>query len=378
MPGQRRQRDAERDARLAAVAYAESLRAQGLTVNETSSLLGATSRTVRRWIDLAGKHALNAKQIGRPAKRGSPQARRALLSDLFARPRAGVPTLRERHPELGRRELEELSRRVRSLRTTRKRDLIDSLTWTRPGSVWAIDFSDAGLDIEGTFPHLLLVRDLATNYELLALPCRTADASTVRRALAALISREGAPLVIKSDNGGPFIAAIIAELLVAHEVLLLRSPSYTPEYNGACEAGGGSVKTRAHHIAAANGRESCWSADDVAAALLEANETTRPWGPRGPTPGMAWRQRSPLEPNLRACLHTDVARRVADELAVRGLCLGAIIDDKTTQQVAREAIAGSLRALSLVSSRTISIPARRGPRRTDRRRDKPEGATSSS
>ncbi len=152
MPGQRRQRDAARDARAAAVAQAEALREKRLRADEASTVLGLGARTLRRWAELANRNALVSKPLGRPAKRGAAHARAALFRDLAARPRLGVPTLRALHPALGRREIEELSARVRSVRTTRDRDLIQSLTWSTPGSVWAVDFSDAGLDIEGTFP----------------------------------------------------------------------------------------------------------------------------------------------------------------------------------------------------------------------------------
>jgi hypothetical protein len=273
----------------------------------------------------------------------------------------------------GRRELEELSARFRSAHTTRERDIVKSLTWTVPGSVWAVDFSDAGVDIEGDFRHLLLVRDLATGNELLALPCRAQDARTVRAAFSALLEREGPPLVLKADNGGCFVADVVADLLATHAVLLLRSPPGTPQFNGACEAGGGAIKTRAHHIAAAHGRETCWSCDDVEAARIELNENARAWHSSAPTPGEAWRRREPLSPALRAALRAAVARRVAAELGGRGLGLCAIVDDKITQEVARAAIAGSLRALWLLSSRTTTIPALRGPRRTD----KPEEVISS-
>lgn len=374
MPGQRRKRDAERDARLAAVEHARALRDEGLAADDAAALLGVNDRTLRRWIELARDHALKALPIGRPAKRSAPQDRAAALRDLAVRPRLGVPTLRDLHPRLGRRELEELSARVRSVRTTRDRDLIAVLTWSVPGSVWATDFSDAGVLVGGAYRYLLFVRDLATGCQLLALPCHAQDAAAVRAALSALIEREGAPLVLKADNGGAFVAAVVGDLLVANDVLLLRSPPYTPSYNGACEAGGGSIKTRAHHLAAARGREAAWSCDDVEAARIEANDAPRA---EGVTPGELWRGRSPLGADLRAALRADVARRVALELAARGLGLCATVEEEIIQQVARAAIAGSLRASSLLSIRTTSIPARRGPRRTDRGRGKPEEVTSS-
>ena len=55
----------------------------------------------------------------------------------------------------------------------------------------------------------------------------------------------GAPLVLKTDNGTHFTAESVELLLREHGITRLLSPPYLPAYNGACEAGHGSVKTRA-------------------------------------------------------------------------------------------------------------------------------------
>jgi transposase InsO family protein len=372
MHGQRRQREAERAARYAAVVRAEELRREGAKLSTLAEAFGVVPRTLLRWTNLVRTNKLETKALGRAAKRGPRHARLALLRDLSVCPHVGVPTLRARHRDLGVREIEELAGRFRSVRTTRERDTIEALTWHQPGSVWAVDFSDAGLDIEGTFPYLLLVRDLSTGYTLLSLPCLAQDAATVCAALDALFASEGAPLVLKADNGSGFIAAATVQLLATHEVLLLRSPPGTPAFNGACEAGVGSIKTRAHHLAAARGRVTCWSCDDVEAARVQANET---WRTRlaDPTPGERWRARTPLSRELRASLRTDVAARTSAGL----LELEGDVEDRVVQEVVRAAIAGSLRAHSLLSSRLETIPARRGPRRTDVGEGQPEGVTSS-
>jgi transposase InsO family protein len=231
--------------------------------------------------------------------------------------------------------------------------------------VWAVDFSDAGVDVEGGFDQLLLVRDLATGFTLLALPCRGQDAATVRAAFAALFARHGPPLVLKSDNGSPFVAELMAELLAQHQVIFLRSPPGTPAFNGACEAGCGSIKTRAHHIAAARGRETCWSLDDVAAARTSANETPAS-ADTSSTPAHRWERRSALGVDLRDKLRAEVAARTVEELALRGLHPVHPFEDALAQDVARVAIAGALRACSLLSSHLTTIPARRGPRRSDK------------
>lgn len=191
---------AQRDARRAAAARAAELRAARLSATRAAAVLGRSARTVRRWRKLEPKVT---RAIGRKAKRAPKHVRAAALRDLRARPRLSPRLLKKRHPELGLREAFELSARYRANYTARKRDTIHALTWTTPGSVWAVDFSDAGVDVEGGFDQLLLVRDLATGFTLLALPCLGQDAATVRAAFAALFARHGPPLVLKSDNGSP-------------------------------------------------------------------------------------------------------------------------------------------------------------------------------
>jgi len=54
-------------------------------------------------------------------------------------------------------------------------------------------------------------------------------------------------------------------------VQLLLSPAYTPTYNGACEAGNGTIKHLAHQIACRHNRPEYWTLDDLEAARLLAN-----------------------------------------------------------------------------------------------------------
>ena len=109
----------------------------------------------------------------------------------------------------------------------------------------------------------------------------------------------GAPLVLKSDNGSAFTAEEVEGFLEARDVSHLLSPPRLPSYNGACEAGIGSLKTRAHHESARNDRPGEWTSDDVEAARLMANETSRPGGFHAPTPNDQWRIRMLLSPKER-------------------------------------------------------------------------------
>jgi hypothetical protein len=80
------------------------------------------------------------------------------------------------------------------------------LHWQVPGSVWAMDFTEAPAAIDGLFPYVLAVRDLASGRQLLWLPIRAGNGQETRWALASLFALHGAPLILKSDNGSPFDA----------------------------------------------------------------------------------------------------------------------------------------------------------------------------
>lgn len=117
--------------------------------------------------------------------------------------------------------------------------------------------------------------------------------------LTALFSEFGTPLVLKCDNGSGFIDHRVAAFLTERGVHLLFSPPGTPRYNGACEAGIGSMKTRALHIAASNGRPANWTCDDIEGARLQANETARPNGPWAPSPDQMWNTRAQIDDSER-------------------------------------------------------------------------------
>jgi transposase InsO family protein len=180
------------------------------------------------------------------------------------------------------------------------------LHWRRPGTVWAADFSEPRQPIDGVYPRLLAVRDLASGYQLLWLPVADESEETAVHGLQSLFQQYGAPLVLKSDNGSAFIGDSFAVLLRSFQVLQLFSPPRLPSYNGSCEAGIGSMKTRTHHQAARRGCPGEWTCDDAEAARLQANETARPWGHTAPTPEEAWTARQSIQPEERAAFVAEV------------------------------------------------------------------------
>jgi transposase InsO family protein len=138
--------------------------------------------------------------------------------------------------------------------------------------------------IDGAGRDILAVRDLASGQQLLWLPVTEATAETTLEMLAWLFVCHGAPLVLKSDNGSPFSAEVMSEFLRGHGVWPLFSPPRTPAYNGACEAGIGSMKKRTAYQAVRHGRPEEWISNDLDVAQASQRDGA-PAGPQGTHPG---------------------------------------------------------------------------------------------
>jgi transposase InsO family protein len=169
--------------------------------------------------------------------------------------------------------------------------------------------------------------------------------------LAALFRQHGPPLVLKSDNGSAFIAADFEAVLTAWGVEQLFSPPRLPRYNGSCEAGIGSMKTRTHHEAARLGRPGEWTCDDAEAARLQANETARPWGRCGPTPGEVWQTRRPIGVAERLAFREAVARRAQQVRREHGYAPRERLDHAAQAAVYRVALRDVLQARGLLEIR---------------------------
>jgi hypothetical protein len=82
---------------------------------------------------------------------------------------------------------------------------------------------------------------------------------------------------------------------------------FTPQYNGSVEATGGSVKAHTAHVAFAQGRAACPSSDDVEAARVLGNATSRPWGVSSPTPAESFADRTRIPDTHRTSLANLIA-----------------------------------------------------------------------
>lgn len=362
-------RRAEREVRKAAVAFSRSR--PTATHVEKAAALHLRTTTLRGWVSGWREDRLATRSRGRPVGRADADAIARLLGLMWVLgPSTGWTTLSAYFSDVSRRELRRLLRRARKLwKRLSKRGCL-ALTWEVAGTVWAVDFTDPPSPVEGQYAKLLLVRDLSSGQTLLALPCADETATAAVSALTSLFLQHGAPLVVKSDNGSAFASEEFAALLAKSRVIWLPSPPHYPQYNGACEAGGGSIKTRAHHLAARAGRPGRWTLDDVEGARLLCNEVGQPGGAGGPTPVERWDTRPPIDPVARDLLSQAVLRAFDEESARREtanppcpLLAGAVSprrrpDDVESASRWRAAVARALveRGLLHFKSRRVSPP----------------------
>ncbi|HJZ54574.1 MAG TPA: transposase family protein [Gemmataceae bacterium] len=158
-------------------------------------------------------------------RRSSPDARNAVIHFLDVHgPHVGVPLLRTCFPAMIRAELTDLLVRYRRMWRERNRVPLRVLSWSAVGSVWAIDFTGPRPAIEGRYPYLLAVRDLASGSQLLWRPVEAATGQVARDALATLFAEHGAPLVVKCDNGSPFTSAAVEECTHPADHVPARAP----------------------------------------------------------------------------------------------------------------------------------------------------------
>jgi len=353
---QRAARERERQSRREAVALSQWLvlhrqRSPG----DVAWKLWLKERTLRQWRRCWKKGRCEVKDRGRPRRESTPEQRRAVRSVLLlAGTRVSIHTLWFLFPKLARAELIRIKRRLRRALARKRTVTVGELRWTKAGTVWAMDFAEAPLPIDGQYRYVLLVRDLASGKQLLHLPCEHETSQVVRDALLFLFSVHAPPLVLKMDNGPGFIAGETQKLLDQHGVLPLMSPPYMPSYNGAIEAGVGSMKTRTHHEAARQGRPGEWTCDDVEASRLQANELSRPRGRNGRTPDQAWALRGPIEKATRSVLLLRMAECWLEEYGTLGLLPGVKPEQTTLDRIRR---AATVRAL--IDTRLLVIGSRR-------------------
>jgi hypothetical protein len=262
---------------------------------DTCEVLCLAEATIRMWRQKEERGELRPNLLGRPGydcDSLTVRTIRELVEEIGYE--VSVAYMAEIIDWVPRAIVEEVVRTYKEEMRRGRRMEIRTLAWSRPGRVWACDWTDPDATIDGRYKKLFVVRDLGSNRLLLTLPAERQSAELAREAMKHLFIVHGAPLVLKSDNGSEFRAEEFTKLLRDYGVTHLLSPEYWPQYNGAIEAGNGSLKAHTFYEALRKGRIGHWTADDVEAGRCKANETSRPWGWRGPSPDVRWAGREEI------------------------------------------------------------------------------------
>lgn len=328
-------RKAERSIRKGAVAFCRWADRMAISRTQAAGRLGVRPGTLGAWARKWAADRLEIRPLGRTAQQveGDDRWRIMALFHLVG-PEIGIQPLKGLFPQLSRGALEDILGRYRRLYRRNSRALVYSLRWTVPGTVWAVDWFEPPLPVDGIYNFVLLVRDLASGETLEALPCRTKDGHTSAAAIDALCRQFGAPLVVKTDN--EFDCEPFNRTLAAHKIVSLLSPPGCPSYNGSIEAGVGAIKPRAQHESIRNNRPGEWTCDDVEGARCRANQTARPLGHSLPTPEFLWQNRQPPSAATRASFRRAVAQLLP------AAKLDAKPKDKTTLTMSQRAAARRL------------------------------------
>jgi hypothetical protein len=182
------------------------LLARGNTWAQVADLVKLPLSTVRGWWKRARDGmALNRRPGPRPYV-PPPDVEQA-IRDFFEMmgPEIGTPALKQWFPDVPRRVLQDRLRRYRQEQHETGRTTMTRLKWTRPGSVWSMDFIEAANDVDGFGNQVLVVRDLGSAGYPLLFEAMPKDGESVSACLERLFTAHGAPLVVKADNG--FMAA---------------------------------------------------------------------------------------------------------------------------------------------------------------------------
>jgi hypothetical protein len=231
-----------------------------------------------------------------------------------------------------------------------------------------MDFSEAPQPIDGVYPYLFAVRDLASHYQLAWQPVENERAETVIPLLQNLFQEYGPPLVLKSDQGSAFIAQVLGQLMQRSGAAQLFSPARTPQYNGALERSNGTLKTYTGLHAIREGHPFRWTSEDVEHARQLANTISRPWGHKGPTPADAWLAREPIGKDRRQDFQNSLRRNLPGAAADLGLEDTPLLAAPDRRRLDRLAISRTLGQLGYLTMK-------RQRRRKHRRNKQPGPAT---
>jgi transposase-like protein len=339
--GQAPERTTERMVRRRALAFTRWVRQHGLSVGQAASALEVKPNTLHLWRRRWQEDRLAAEPRGPQLQQLSLETR-ITIGALYALigPPLSLEVLRSLFPTESPTALEELRRNLKREYRAANRACLKTLRWSRPGTVWAMDFFYPPTPIDGLWKYVLVVRDLASGRFLLVMPTPDREAQTVIQVLRLLFFLYGTPLVLKSDN--EFDAEAICALLQELGVFLLLSPPECPRYNGAVEAGIGTLKSRVFWGAARHDRPVHWTSDDLEGGVVQANDFVRQDGPVLLSPEQRWTRRSRITKEDRTAFSAVVQKRLAEARLEQGFLPGLVLTRKEQNSVMRMALSRAL------------------------------------
>jgi transposase InsO family protein len=350
---QRPRREQECQARHEAVRFVEE---QVSSCRSAALCLRVSSRTLASWKRRKVRGELVPRLRGRPCREVTCTERvcvQTLLEETG--PRLGLPTLRSCCADVPPCILAYLLKDYRRQFQAEHRLVVETLRWLCPGSVWAIDHSQPPRPIDGCFRQILAIRDLASGMQLAWTPVADATAAEALPVLEALVAEHGPPLVLKSDNGSPFISQQFAEWLAVWQIVAMFSPVRMPRYNGALEAGIGGMKRRTEIVVARHDRFVDWTCDDLFAALVWANEDHYPHGLAAGTAANHFAARPTLGAAERNTFRAAVVQS-EQELYAAACTSGDVLTDKLRAVYHRRAVRHALVEHNYLSITRRSIP----------------------
>ena len=304
-------RRGEQSARCGVVNACRAVQARGVPVAEVTRCLSLSERTVRRW-----RHERRLSPLadrGRRPHWASREERNQVFRFLRERGSSTpLAAVRAAFPQIRRADLGDLVRRFHRFQRRKAERHRSRLEWKRPGTVWAADFHQRREPIEGRYGWILSIKDLASRYQLAWLPVVEATAEVVQATYAKLLAEHGPPLVMKSDNGGPFRTESTKRLLEDQGVMPLYSPKRRPQYNGGVERANGLMAGYQEAVAEFYGRKAGPTLEDAEMARRWANELTRPKGWQGPTADQLWNGRESVSAVARSAFQATVQKHRAE------------------------------------------------------------------
>jgi hypothetical protein len=343
----------------------DEARAAGLSLRCAAAVAQISTRTWHVWQQWRGDGKPCLPLRGRPPRCATLDERRRAC-DFLQEHGSHVPlrAIRDHLPSVARAELADLKRRYRKICRWRWERHQGRLVWHRPGSVWALDFTEPATYINGTDRWILSVRDLGSRDQLVWRSFRVATAEAVVEVLVALFIEHGPPLVIKSDNGSQFIAQVTLAALSAWQVVALFSPPRRPRYNGGIERPHPLLKGYTAAAAQRAGRADAPQSEDLESGRQTANRFTRPHGENGPTAEQLWEARTPIDSEERMRFLASVEANRARCRSHRGYAPDTTLNHYQQAAVDREAVRDAL-----VEHRLLTI-ARRRKRKARRAADR--------